>query len=588
MKTDWDLGSLEGNFKGEREFSTILHDKFKDKWEKDQSYLENPEKLKEALDELEKISEEFSSGGSEHLYYWLKQELDQSDTETRRRYLDIDKFSKDQGNKILFFSVSLSKVSEEKRKEFLVKSTLEKYKPFLEDFFENAKYILSEKEEKILSLKQSASYEMWVNMLKSLLSKEKRKSLDEDGTKKEFVYPELLNLMRSQNKKVRVSAKESFEDILQKYEDVAEFELNAVLEEAKINDELRGFERADESRMKEDLIDLEFINAILEAVKEKFSISREFYTLKAKLMGKKKFGYFERNAEIKKIDKNFDAEKAVEIVKTVFSNLDKEFLKIFDDMLGSGKIDFFPKAGKNGGAFCIHSKLRDPVYVLLNHAGKLRDVAVIAHEMGHAINGTLMKKEGPFYYENSKSTAEVASTFMEDFVYKEVFNELNEEERFYLKVMKLEDDISSILRQIALYLFELELHEIYRKEGYLSKEKIGQLFVKHMSEYMGESVEMQNAHLWWIYWEHIRMYFYVYSYASGLLISKAMQKKYNEDNSFIEKIKVFLSTGTSKKPREIFKELGIEISKEFFLEGLSELEQELKEIKILGKKLGKI
>jgi len=208
--------------------------------------------------------------------------------------------------------------------------------------------------------------------------------------------------------------------------------------------------------------------------------------------------------------------------------------------------------------------------------------------MGHAINGTLMKKEGPFYYENSKSTAEVASTFMEDFVYKEVFNELNEEERFYLKVMKLEDDISSILRQIALYLFELELHEIYRKEGYLSKEKIGQLFVKHMSEYMGESVEMQNAHLWWIYWEHIRMYFYVYSYASGLLISKAMQKKYNEDNSFIEKIKVFLSTGTSKKPREIFKELGIEISKEFFLEGLSELEQELKEIKILGKKLGKI
>ena len=299
MKTDWDLGSLEGNFKGEREFSTILHDKFKDKWEKDQSYLENPEKLKEALDELEKISEEFSSGGSEHLYYWLKQELDQSDTETRRRYLDIDKFSKDQGNKILFFSVSLSKVSEEKRKEFLVRSTLEKYKPFLENFFENAKYILSEKEEKILSLKQSASYEMWVNMLKSLLSKEKRKSLDEDGTKKEFVYPELLNLMRSQNKKVRVSAKESFEDILQKYEDVAEFELNAVLEEAKINDELRGFGRADESRMKEDLIDLEFINAILEAVKEKFSISREFYTLKAKLMGKKKFGYFERNAEIK-------------------------------------------------------------------------------------------------------------------------------------------------------------------------------------------------------------------------------------------------------------------------------------------------
>ena len=109
-----------------------------------------------------------------------------------------------------------------------------------------------------------------------------------------------------------------------------------------------------------------------------------------------------------------------------------------------------------------------------------------------------------------------------------------------------------------------------------------------MSEYMGDAVEMQNAHLWWIYLEHIRMYFYVYSYASGLLISKAMQKKLREDNSFIGKIKVFLSTGTSKKPREIFKEMGIEINKEFFLDGLDELEKELEEIKTLGKKLGKI
>lgn len=588
MKTEWDLSSLEKDFKSLRKESTVLHDKFKKKWEKDTSYLEDPDKLREALDELEKIEEDYSGGGVEHLYYYLKQELNQVDTETRRRFMDIDKFSRDEGNKITFFSVNLSKVSKEKRREFIKSPVLEKYRAFLEDFFENSKYILSEKEERILSLKLNASYEMWVLMLKSLLSREKRKSLDEEGNEKEFVYPELINLMRSQNKKVRVSAKNAFEDILKKYEDVAEFELNAVLEEAKINDELRGFERADEARMKEDLIDLDFINSILDAVKEKFSISKEFYALKAKLMKEKKIGYFERSAEVKKIDKKFEAKKAVEVVKKVFTNLDKEFSRIFEEMFNSGKIDFFPKVGKNGGAFCAHLKLKDPVYVLLNHTDKIRDVAVIAHEMGHAINGVLMKKEKPFYYATPKSTAEVASTFMEDFVYQEIFRELNEEERFYLKIMKLDDDVTTISRQIALYLFELELHETFRKEGYLSKEKIGELFVKHMSEYLGDAVEMQNAHLWWIYWEHIRMYFYVYSYASGLLISKAMQKKYKENPKFMEKIKVFLSTGTSKKPREIFKEMGIEINKEFFLEGLSELEKELNEIKTLGKKLGKI
>ncbi|NCN52149.1 M3 family oligoendopeptidase [archaeon] len=588
MKTEWDLSELEGNFDKTRENSTKFHDLFKKKWEKDKSYLEDPKKLKEALDELESISEEFSNGGNEYFYYQLKGELNQNDSEVRRKASDIHNFSINESHKILFFSVDLSKISEKKRKEFLASPSLKKYKPFLEDFFENSKYILSEKEEKILSLKQNASYGMWVDMLKSLLSKEKRTSLDEEGGKKEFIYPELINLMRSQNKKIRISAKDAFEDILKKYEDVAEFEINAVLEEAKINDELREFTRADESRIKGDLIDLDFINSILDAVKSKFSISKEFYVLKAKLMKEKKIGYFERSAEIKKIEKNFGENESVKIVKKVFSNLDKDFLKIFEEMLDSGKIDFFPKMGKNGGAFCTHLKLNSPVYVLLNHTGKLRDVSVIAHEMGHAINATLMKKETPFYYESPKSTAEVASTFMEDFVYKEIFKELNEEKRFYLKVMKLEDDLSSILRQIALYLFELELHETFRKEGYISKEKIGELFVKHMSEYMGDAVEMQNAHLWWIYLEHIRMYFYVYSYASGLLISKAMQKKLREDNSFIGKIKVFLSTGTSKKPREIFKEMGIEINKEFFLDGLDELEKELEEIKTLGKKLGKL
>ena len=105
---------------------------------------------------------------------------------------------------------------------------------------------------------------------------------------------------------------------------------------------------------------------------------------------------------------------------------------------------------------------------------------------------------------------------------------------------------------------------------------------------MGNFVDLGNINLWWIYWGHIRSYFYVYSYASGALISKAMQAKYREHPDFIFKIKEFLSTGKSKKPREIFEEMGIKINKEFFLSGLNEIEKDLFEVEELGKKLGKI
>lgn len=589
MKTQWDFTEIKTDFKKEREEITKAHDNFREKWSKDKSYLENPEKLKEAMKDVEDIIRNYSKGGNEGYYYWLNQELNQNDTDIRRGYMSIDEFVVKQAHKIAFFSINLSKVSEDKQKEFLDSPTLDKYKSYLRELFEDSKYILSEKEEKILSLKSNASYEMWVRMVSSLLVKESRECLDEDGTKKQFVYPEMLNkLMKSEKREVRISAKEAFESILRSYEDVAEFEINAVLEAVKIDDELRGYKYPDESRIKADMIDLNFVNSVLEAVKEKFYLTQEYYKLKANLMNQEKIGYFERGALMKKIGKNYSANEAVELVKGVFGKLDSEFKEIFEDMLEKGNIDFFPKKGKRDGAFCVHFRRDQPVYVLLNHTGKLRDVATIAHEMGHAINDSLMKKQIELYYDAPLSTAEVASTFMEDFVYEKVFEKLSPEERFYIKMQKFEDDFSSIHRQVSLYLFEREMHSLYRKEGYLSKEKIGEIFVKHMSDYLGDAVEMKTANLWWIYWWHIREPFYVYSYASGLLISKAMQKKYREDNSFIEKVKEFLSTGTSKKPREIFRNMGIEINKEFFLEGLSELERDFEEIKELGRKLGKL
>ena len=110
-----------------------------------------------------------------------------------------------------------------------------------------------------------------------------------------------------------------------------------------------------------------------------------------------------------------------------------------------------------------------------------------------------------------------------------------------------------------------------------------------MERYLGEFVDCSECENWWIYWSHIRMYFYVYSYASGLLISKAMQKKVKENPKFIEKVKEFLSAGISDYPKNIFMKMGIDISnKEFWDKGLDEVENLLNETEQLAEKLGKI
>ena len=124
----------------------------------------------------------------------------------------------------------------------------------------------------------------------------------------------------------------------------------------------------------------------------------------------------------------------------------------------------------------------------------------------------------------------------------------------------------------------------------MSKEELGALFQKHMSAYMGNSVEQSpGSENWWIYWSHIRSFFYVYSYASGLLISKSLQKSVKEDSRSIGKVKDFLSAGLSASPRNIFSGLGIDITDpNFWEEGLDEVESLLQETVQLASALRKL
>jgi oligoendopeptidase F len=576
------------NFKNERKLNEKAHDEFVNKWKNKQDYLEKDEILKEALDDYEKLIKNFTQGGKEGYYYWLKQELNENDLDIRAKCNLIEEFIKIQNNKLNFFEISLGKIPKEKQNEFLKSNLLKNYKNFLKQIFLNSKYMLNEKEEKIMSLKSTAAYSMWVRMVSSLLTKETKK-IKVEGKILEKTYTELLSLMKNQKKELRDNASIAFEEILSKYSDVAEAELNAILENHKVNDKIRGFDRVDSSRIIRDNIDKKFVDDLIEAVSSRFDISKKFYELKAKLFGQNQIGYYERAASYGEIDKKYTWEESKRLVKKVFSKLDSEFLEIFDDFLQNKRIDVFPKKGKRGGAFCIHNSIKLPTYILLNHTENLDDVTTIAHEIGHGINNEFIrKKQNALSFGTPLATAEVASTFMEDFVLDEILKTSTDEEKLIIFMQKLDSDISTIMRQISCYLFEKEIHETYRKEGYLSKEKIGKIFKKRMSNYLGNFVDTSTCDNWWIYWPHIREIFYVYSYASGLLISKTMQEKYKEDNSFIEKIKEFLSTGNSKTPRETFEKMGIELNKDFWNKGLDKIEKLLNETWNLAKKMGKI
>jgi len=592
-KNEWNFGLLLGE-KGEtglpalREKAVAETGKFVKKWKDRTDWLEDPAVLREALDEYENWARFYGPNATEEYYYKLHLEQDQNDIAVKARHGQTMEVSQHALNEIHFFTLRLGKASADNQKKFLNDPLLAKYHHFLEQLFKSAKHTLSEAEEKILVLKSEPSHEHWVRMTESFLADEERE-IKIGGKKQKFNYPQLISLLAFENKKVRDEAAKAFNDIIKKHANTAEAEINAILNDKKSDDLLRGYERPDADRHLSDDINSEVVDTMLEAVSSRFDLSARFYKLKAKLLGQPKLAYHERNVPIGRIDKKLSYDESVNLVQKVFTGLDPEFRAIFDRFQEAGQFDVFPQKGKSGGAFCASGLLSHPTYIMLNYTDRLNDALTIAHEVGHGINNELQRKtQSALNFGTPLATAEVASTFMEDFVLEEILKkETSDKFKLSLAMMKLGSDINSIFRQVACYRFEQELHTAFRAKSYLPKSEIGKIFQKHMKSYMGSAVEQSaGSENWWVYWSHIRNFFYVYSYASGLLISKAMQEKVKDDRAFITKVKEFLSAGSSASPKDIFAKMGIDITnKKFWETGLAQIEAELKQAEQLAKKL---
>jgi len=592
----WNLGNL---FSGDNDPAMEERRKtveersyaFINKWRDRSDYLQDPLILKEAMDEYDAWKRDCGTEGDEGYYFWLRTTQDQNDPDLKAKFNKVEQFSKRIENDIQFFHLRIAKIPQEQRKKFLDCGSLTNYRHYLERIFAESEYLLSEPEEIILNLKTPTSHSNWVRMTSGFLAKEEREVIPEDGKKGMKTFSEILSLMNSRNRRVRDSAARAFNDILSKHADVAETEINSVLANKKVDDELRRIPRPDFTRHISDDIDTEIVDTLLKTVSARFGISSRYYHLKARLLKVKKLKYHERSVEYGNVSKKYSYNESLKLVLKVFRNLDGKFADILDAFIRNGQFDVYPRKGKVSGAFCAHHLISQPTYVLLNHTNRLNDILTLAHELGHGINNELIReKQNAVNFGTPVSTAEVASTFMEDFVLQEILKKAGDELRLSLMMMRLNDEVSTIFRQVACYMFEQELHRVFRQKGYLSKEEIGELFRKHMSAYMGDSVEQSpGSDNWWVHWSHIRSFFYVYSYASGLLISKSLQKSVKEDPRFIGKVKEFLSAGLSDSPRNIFSKLSIDITDQNFWEkGLDEVETLLHETTQLAAGLGKL
>ena len=550
---------------------------FANKYRNKIEYLKSPVALANALVEYEKLIELSAARAS--YYASFRKELDVEDKEAEALGAKLNERGTKRGNQILFFALKLGKIPKALQKEFLTALALKTYRYWLTQLFDNAKYDLTEPEEKILSLLGDVSYGRWVQATENILNK---KTVIHKG--KTLPLPEAQAMIKNLPTKERRALYRNVREVYKSVADVAESEVNAVFTTKKIEDELRGFTTPYEATIRGYQNDQKSILALVDAVSKSESISHRFYEVKRRLLAVKALTYADRAAAIGEIKTKIPFEKAVKIVRETFGTLSPRYTDIFDRLLANGQVDVAPKKGKSGGAFCA-SGVTVPTYVLLNHIDNFESLKTLAHEMGHAVHAERAKNQRPLYQGHSISTAETASTFFETVALHRVIDMLPANERIIALHDAVQDNVGIVFRQIACFRFERSLHEQVRAEGYVPKERIADLMNIQMQSYLGPAMHLEREDgYFFVHWSHIRRFFYVYSYAYGQLISKALYRKIEKDSHFIEKVDGFLSAGESKSPYDIFKSCGLDTQKQgIFLEGLKSIEHDVAELERLVK-----
>ena len=506
--------------------------------------------------------------------------------ETRTKFLtdNQDKITNITSD-LIFFSLEINKLVEHKLNALLkTNADLRRYKPI----FDRLRSMRSHQLNKEL--------ELYIHDLSTVGSSSWNRLFDETITGLEFRISEevmgietVLNLLTDSDRKKRELASRELARVFKKNIKIFSRIHNTLAKEKSINDKWRKMLSPQHSRHLSNHVEPEVVNALKEAVVGAYpKISHRYYEIKRNWLGLEKMQIWDRNAPLPQEDQTLiNWKDATNTVLNAYSEFSPKLSRIAKNFFDKGWIDAAVKPGKAPGAFAHPTVTDVHPYIMLNYLGKPRDIMTLAHELGHGIHQVLAAEQGELLSSTPLTLAETASVFGEMLTFKKILgNTKTKKERQILLAGKIEDQINTVVRQIAFYDFECKLHEA-RSKGELSSDQINELWMSVQGPSLGPAFEFMDGYeTFWAYIPHfVHSPFYVYAYAFGDGLVNALYSTYEAgDKNFKEKYIHMLQAGGSKHHTELLKPFGLDATDPKFwglgLELISKMIDELEALNI--------
>ncbi len=528
-------------------------------------------KLLKAIEEIEKIDEIMDKILSyAHLLVSENIENEKNKIFFQQMQEKITKFS----SMLIFFTLELNQISDKKIKIFFKEKKLIKYKNWIINRRSFKPYQLDKKLEKLLQDKSLTSSSAWIRLFDDTIA-----ALRFPFKNKLLSSAEILNFLSDNKSSTRKSAAKSVGKTLGKNINLFATITNTLAKDKSINDEWRKLPNPVSARNLSNVVEDKVVDALSNTVSDSYKkLSHRYYAIKAKWFGLKKLKYWDRNAPLPfQSKKQYTWDSAREIVTKAYTDFNPSIGKIVEIFFEKSWIHAPVMTGKSPGAFSASTVPSVHPYILLNFQGKSRDVATLAHELGHGIHQYLSaNKQGHFNSSTPLTLAETASVFGEMLTFKSLLkNEKNLKEKKALLANKVEDMLNTVVRQIAFYQFEKEVH-LQRKKSELSTEEICSIWIQVQKESLGPSIEFEEEYkYYWSYIPHfIHSPFYVYAYAFGDCLVNSLYGVYEEGlSNFDKKYITLLESGGSKDYKNLLKPFHLNPSNaDFWKKGIKVIE----------------
>jgi oligoendopeptidase F len=496
----------------------------------------------------------------------------------------VQQFGAEMQNRALFFSLWWKEV-EDKNAERLMGAAGD-YRYYLEELRHFKPHTLTEAEEKVINIKDVTGMGALMPLYDAITNRYVFK-LEVNGEVKELTRAQLQPFIQGPDAEMRARA---YQETFRVFG--ADGPILGQMYHARVRDwhneniNLRKFGSAISVRNLYNDVPDEAVDALLETTKKNARVFHRYFKLKAKHMGVERLRRYDIYAPVAKSDKTFEFDTAANMVLDSFTAFAPQVGELARRVFDQDRLDSEVRKGKQSGAFCASVNPGDTPYVLMNYTGRARDVATLAHELGHAIHSMLAAHHSTFTFHSSLPLAETASTFGEMMLTEKLLaTETDDAVRRDILFKQMDDAFAVILRQVYFALFEREAHALVMKNA--AVDELSAAYLENLKEQFGDALELSDDFKWeWVSIPHIyHTPFYVYAYAFGQLLVFSLYQQFKaEGEAFKPKYLKILSAGGSEAPARILGAAGIDIRSAKFWQGgfdvLSRMVDELEKIPV--------